>query len=214
MEKKDYIIDESLYSWDFNAEYKHPVEYLQFLLWVNDLIDITKQLNSSPNKWYVDIFYIRLVGLFDVISGSTSIQKSEDDYTLRVKQCVSQMYNALTDEEYIHLEYSRHIAAHPLQNGYDFFDMNGNKKDKLVHHMIRGEEKTVTYESIIRLNDEVACKYLNNGKSFASDMLNKLTLYILQLQEGLYQRYVDAVKSVNLSPGCQMYETMTKIMTS
>lgn len=214
MVKKDYIIDESLYSWDFNAEYKYPVEYLQFLLWVKDLIDITKHLHFSPNKWYVDIFYIRLVGLFDVISGNTSIQKSKDDYTLHVKQCVSQMYETLTEAEYIHLEYSRHNAAHPLQNGYDFFDMNGNKKDKLVHHMIRGEEKIVTYESIIRLNDEVACRYLNNGKSFASDLLNKLSPYILRLQDKLYERYMETVKSVNLSPDSQIYETMTKIMSN
>ena len=53
-----------------------------------------------------------------------------------------------------------------------------------------------------------------NGKSFASDLLNKLSSYILRLQDKLYERYMETIKSVNLSPDSQIYETMTKIMSN
>ena len=208
------MLNDYFYSKEYEETYNRPIEYLLFLQWVKDLVDVTKALNKSNDKWYQEVFYIHLVGLFEVVSKKTSIGANTDSYTLHVKQCVNDIYNVLTDDDYIYLVYCRNSAAHPLQTRYDLYDASGNKIDQPTGRLIRGKEIQLTREQIKISLDETTCLYQNDGSLFDKAMLNKLTPDILRLQEGIYERYLEEAAVLNLSANKAIYETMTKLMSS
>lgn len=214
MENK-YILSEYMYSKEYEDAHKNAIEYMLFLQWVKDLIDVTKALNNTTkDKWYQEVFYIHLVGLFEVISGDTSISANLDDsYNCHVKECVEEMYSLLTENEYIYLVYSRHSAAHPFQNGYDLYDTCGKKK-KPNQWLIKGKKRIKSTEDIVNSLDQVTCEFNNDNDLFDSYILKKLTPHILRLQEGIYERYLKAAEAVNLASNPKMYETMTNLMSS
>ena len=187
MENSNPQISEHFYSKEFDDAVKEPIEYLLFLQWIKELITITKSQNKVLKLFYMDLFYLRLVGLFELISSDNSISKSTDSYTLHVKQYVKDMYEAITDNEYIYLVYCRHSAAHVLQNGYDLFDANGQKRDKAKTLVIRGVTKRLTAEELSRAMNVVILQY-GNEEDFAKAILQKLTPYILRLQDGWEER--------------------------
>lgn len=207
------LLDEIRYSKGFEDFSKEPTEYLQFLQWVKDFICITKQLNRMPDRWYMQLFYIYLVGLFDVILNKSSIHASNDSYAIHVKQCVTDMLTILTDDEYLFITYKRHCAAHPLQNKYDLFDSLGNKKDKTKCLKIRGVEKIYSVEDMIRAIDRNLAIYDNNEMLFDAELLRKLTPFILKLQNGIYKRFLEIAKSLDLAYSSpQIFATLNQIM--
>ncbi len=213
MEDK-YILSEYMFSKEYEDTHKYAIEYMLFLQWVKDLIDVTKALNTTKDKWYQEVFYIHLVGLFEVISGDTSIRANlEDSYNSHVKQCVEEMYSSLTDNEYINLVYSRHSAAHPFQNGYDLYDSCGKKK-KPNQWLIKGKKKTMSTEDIVNSLDQITCEFNNDNDMFDSHILKKLTPHILRLQKGIYARYLKAAEAMNLASNPKIYETMNNLMSS
>lgn len=177
-----------LYTKEFEDRVKEPIEYLQFLVWIKELIRVTESQNKLLDLLYFELFYIRIYGLFDILNRKNSVSVQEDCYTLYVKRCVAEMYNVMTDDEYINLVYSRHCAAHPLQGYYDLFDPNGHKKDEKKAIIIRGREKLLSVEDIDRAIHGVFCYHHNNGLSFETIILQKLTPFIEKLREGWTER--------------------------
>jgi len=177
-----------LYTKEFEDRVKEPIEYLQFLAWIKELIRVTEAQNILFNKLYFDLFYIRIVELFEIFNKKNSVSVCDDTYALHVKQCIKEMYNALTDDEYICLVYNRHCAAHPLQNGYDLFDSKGTKRDIKKPIMIRGQIKQFSVEDVDKALHRVFCLYYNQGKSFEKTILQKLTPGIEHLREGWADR--------------------------
>lgn len=213
METMDLSIDDIRFTKGFDDYSKRPTEYILFLQWIKDFICLTKLLSQEPNRWYQQLFYINLVGLFDIISKDPFISSLEDVYTKHVKQCVNEMLNVLTDDEFLYVVYKRHSAAHPLQNHYDLFDQEGNKREKVNTWKIRGNDKQLTMEEVLRSIHRILSKYRNDEMLSSIDIRNKLTPHILQLQEGLFERFLQVARAIDLpSSDPQMYETLVQIM--
>jgi hypothetical protein len=175
---------EDMYTKAFEDRVKEPIEYLQFLAWIKELIRVTEAQNILFNQLYFDLFYIRIVELFEIFNKKNSVSVCTDTYTLHVKQCIEAMYNVMTDDEYICLIYNRHCAAHPLQNGYDLFDPKGTKRDMKKSILIRGQIKQLSVEDVDKALHRVFCLYYNQGMSFEKTILQKLTPNIESLREG------------------------------
>jgi hypothetical protein len=175
---------EDMYTKAFEDRVKEPIEYLQFLAWIKELIRVTEAQNILFNQLYFDLFYIRIVELFEIFNKKNSVSVCTDTYTLHVKHCIEAMYNVMTDDEYICLIYNRHCAAHPLQNGYDLFDPKGTKRDMKKSILIRGQIKQLSVEDVDKALHRVFCLYYNQGMSFEKTILQKLTPNIESLREG------------------------------
>ena len=199
---------EELYTEDFENRVKEPIEYLQFLTWIRELILITEALNTSFNSLYIDLFYIRLYELFEVFNKPNSVSVRKDLYTLKVKECIDEMYRAMTDDEYITLVYYRHCAAHVFQNFYDLFDTKGQRKDVKRTFRIRKQEMQLSVEDIDRTLHRLYCFYYNNGTSFEEAILQKLTPFINKLQDGLRNRMITHLDEMGFDKNSAQYHSL------
>ena len=197
-----------LYTKAFEDSVKEPIEYLQFLVWIKELIRITESQNKSLDLLYFDLFYIRIYGLFDILSCKNSVSVQEDSYTIHVKKCVAEMYSVITDDEYINLVYNRHCAAHPLQGYYDIFDPLGQKKDKKKTIIIRGQAKQLSVEDIDRVIHGLFCYHYNNNLYFEKTILQKLTPFIEKLREGWVDRANAQLKLLKLDKDSTPYKDL------
>lgn len=197
-----------LYTKAFEDRVKQPIEYLQFLAWIKELIRVTEAQNLIFNQLYFDLFYIRIVELFEIFNKKNSVSVCDDTYTLHVKMCIKEMYNALTDDEYICLVYNRHCAAHPLQNGYDLFDSKGTKKDIKKPILIRGQFKQLSVEDLDKALHSVFCHYYNEGLSFEKTILQKLIISIEKLREGWADRANAQLLIMGLSKDSAPYKDL------
>ncbi|MBQ7530852.1 MAG: hypothetical protein IJT12_04030 [Paludibacteraceae bacterium] len=197
-----------LYTKAFEDCVKEPIEYLQFLTWIKELIRVTDSQNRSFDLLYIDLFYIRIFGLFDIVNKENSVSVCNDSYTRHVKKCVAEMYTVLTDDEYINLMYYRHCAAHPLQNYYDLFDAKGHKKEEKSTIKIRGKEKILSVEDIDKTLHSLFCHNYNNGTSFDRVILLKLTPFIEKLRKGWDERMDAQIASLGMSKDSELYKTI------
>ena len=199
---------EELYTEDFENRVKEPIEYLQFLTWIRELIRITEALNTSFNSLYIDLFYIRLYELFEVFNKSNSVSVREDLYTLKVKECIDEMYRSMTDDEYITLVYYRHCAAHVFQSFYDLFDTTGQRKDTKKTFFIRKQKMQLSVEDIDRTLHRLYCHYYNNGTSFEKEFRQKLTPFIKKLQDGWRDRMMTLLDEMGFNKNSAQYQSL------
>ena len=208
MENRHLAPHADMYTKAFEDRVKEPIEYLQFLSWIKELIAITEAQNQSFNSSYIDLFFIRIYGLFDIFSKPNSVSTRTDSYTLHVKQCIAEMYDAMTDDEYLNLVYWRHCAAHPLQGFYDLFDDKGKRKDALKPIRLRGVEKLISVEDIDKTIHRVFCDHYNNGTSFDKLILQKLSPFIMKLKDGWYDRHRALMSELGVDLDNPIYQAM------
>ena len=183
--------EDIFYSREYQVATKNPVELFLFMQWVLDLVCLTQALhdrheqNNGYDRWYQQLFYIKLVGLFDVLQNDTSINASNDEYILRVKYCVNQIYNSITDDEYIYIVYRRVSSAHPMQNKYDLYNVSGDKINGSFEKHIRGQKMMLSREDINKAIDRVLNACNNREKLYDIKIVNALYPYIMPLRNKL-----------------------------
>lgn len=191
MNSKQQNLENVLYSKEFQILTKNPTERFLFLQWVLDLVCLTQALhdmyecNRGYDKWYQQLFYIKLVGLFEVLQGNTSINASNDDYITRVKDCVNKIYDILTDDEYIYIVYRRVSSAHPLQNKYDLYNSFGESINNTKEPYIRGQKKTLSREDLNKAIDRVLDQCDNIDKNYDIKIIHALYPYVMVLHKDL-----------------------------
>jgi hypothetical protein len=210
MQKNLLTPHEDIYTEDFENRVKEPIEYLQFLSWIKELIRITEAINASHDFMSIDLFYIRIYGLFDVFNKkkTNSVSVCKDAYTLYVKKCIEEMFQIMTNDEYITLVYYRHCAAHVFQSFYDLFDAKGQRKDVKQSIMIRGKEMQLSVEDIDRTLHRLFCSYYNNDTSFEKEILQKLTPFVEKLQEGWKDRAITHLTQMGFSKDSEQYKDL------
>ena len=210
MQKKQLTPHEGIYTEDFENRVKEPIEYLQFLAWIKELIRITEALNATHDFINIDLFYIRIYELFDVFKKkkTNSVNVCKDSYTLYVKKCIEEMLHIMTDDEYITLAYYRHCAAHVFQSFYDLFDAKGQRKDVKRSIMIRGKEMQLSVEDIDRTLHRQYCYYYNKGTSFEEEILQKLAPFVEKLQEGWKDRAITHLTQMGFDEDSEQYKDL------
>ena len=179
------IIDEILYSKEFRVSTKEATENMLFLQWILDIVCLTQALNEDYNRWYQQLFYVKLVGIFEHIEKDEL--PSNDTYIQNVKQCVNEIYENLTDDEYIYIVYRRHGVAHPLQNKYDIYNSFGVKYDKIRGVLIKGLEQQLSREDMVKAINKV-----DDDKSFDIEIVKRLSPIIQKLNIGLRAQFTQA----------------------
>lgn len=191
------IIDEIYYSKEYQLACRAPSEKFLFMQWMLDLVYLTEALCDSKegyDRWYYQLFYIKLAGLFEVMQKNNSICTSDDRYIQKVKLTLEQIYNSLSTDEYIYIIYRRVSAAHPFQNGYDIFKESGEKYDEKRKCAIKGEGEQLSREDIDRAIGRVLDANGNDDKKCDINIVRKLSPHIMQLKEGLFENYAKSMK--------------------
>ena len=92
-------INEQNFHINNHKEDKETNERKLLCQWIIDLIALNELLNINYNRWYQQLFYIKLEGLFEYVSYTTA----KYEYLTYVQRCINDMYNSLTDEEFAFL---------------------------------------------------------------------------------------------------------------
>ena len=121
MSKKEIEIVEQNSLTSNHKEERESIERKLFCQWVIDLIELNELLSKKYNRWYQQLFYIKLVGLFEYVSYT----KAEYEYFIHAQKCINEMYNNLTDKEFAFIVYQRNTCSHIKLDGYELYDSNG-----------------------------------------------------------------------------------------
>lgn len=190
---KGINIEEIYYGKEYQVASKIPTERFLFIQWILDFVCVTEALSSNYDRWYQQLFYIKLAELLKMKSEEISPKFGKDKYILKVTTCLHKICDALSDDECIYIVYRRDSAAHPFQNGYDIFDTSGEKIKK--ERVLTFKEKSISLgrEDINRAIDKVLESSGNIDKNCDLEIVKKLSPSILELKEGLYENYMNSI---------------------
>jgi hypothetical protein len=157
--------------------------------WILDLIALNDLLNENYNRWYQQLFYIKIEGLFEYVSCTTA----NYEYFTHVQKCINEMYNNLTNEEFAFLVYQRHTCSHIKLDAYELYDSNGQLKTQSnaftkncnVQQKKEKIDKTKILDDIDNILDN-AITMCNLDRT----LRNKISLSIKNLEQGLNEEIV------------------------
>lgn len=191
--KMENNLEDIYYSKEYQVESKIHSERFLFIQWIVDLICVTEALIDKYDRWYLQIFYIKLAGLFEILKKDSSISLSEDKYIQKNKKHFNSIYNSLTNDECIYIIYRRDCVAHPIQNAYDIYHASGDKIVKQRDCNIKGEKVTLSREDIDRAIGNILESHGNIDKNCDIDIVKKVFPFISQMKEGLYEKYIESL---------------------
>lgn len=191
---KGKTIEEIYYGKEYQVASKIPTERFLFIQWILDFVCVTEALSSNYDRWYQQLFYIKLAELLKMKSEEISQKFGKDKYILKVTTCLNKICDTLSDDECIYIIYRRDSAAHPFQNGYDLYNKLGNLYEKERNLEIKGNSTSLSREDISRAIGRVLTANNNIDKNSDINIIKKLFPYIMELKEGLIENYNKSIK--------------------
>lgn len=99
---------------------------LQFIQWLINLFEINDELNLKYDKFYQDLYYIKLYELltkgFEYIESkknNASIDFSKKDWYIILHTKILKLKNEISESELKYIQYKRHNSSHILQYDYE-----------------------------------------------------------------------------------------------
>lgn len=123
------------------------MRHQQIQQWIGNLSYIANKISSNPNfgdddsRVYGDMLYIRLYHVFFEIESYLANFSSKYDATYPdtvsaakgLLNLIAALRNHLHEEDLILLDYLRNCQAHPLQNGFAFWDPQKSRKVAILN---------------------------------------------------------------------------------
>ena len=179
-------IDQILYSRDFNMAVRNEVNTSLFYQWILDLICLTEALYDNYDRWYQQLFYVKLVEIFVYNKDAVLLENLIEDASYRNTfcECVNEILKNLTEDEFKYIIYRRHSVAHILQNGYDLYDNAGKRLDETTVLGTDGMRKRTDRFNLSRAIQKVISSYTTE-QDFEVKLIHRLYPIIEKLQLGL-----------------------------
>ncbi|MBR4499546.1 MAG: hypothetical protein IKP11_03300 [Paludibacteraceae bacterium] len=181
------------YSKEYQIAIRNPTKRFLFLQWILDFVCLTEALINNYDRWYQQLFYIKLAELFKAKYEDIFEDQGEDRYILKVSTCLKKIYNVLSDDECIYILYRRDSAAHPFQDGYDLFKESGDIYENRRALIIKGDSVLLSREDIIRAIRRVLDTDGNCDQKCDIRIVQKLSPYIMELKADLSETFLRSI---------------------
>lgn len=191
---KENNYEDIYYSKGFQIANKVPAERFLFIQWILDFVCVTEALSSNYNRWYQQLFYIKLAELLKMKCDEIFQKFGKDEYILKVTTCLTKIYDIFSSDECIYITYRRDSAAHPYQSGYDIYNESGDEYKNKRELKIKGNSISFRRESISKAIGRVLVEHGNIDQNCDLKFLEKLSPIILEFKEGLIENHVDSMR--------------------